>query len=311
MPAEVTVLVGPARSGRTHRFVTEYRGALRSATGPGVASTLWLAPSSRSVATVREQLLADGLTAVLDPGILTFDHLANRVFAALPQPPKVLSPVEQRELLRRVVERLRTNQQLSLFAVAAERASFIELLVDMISELTRHGITAATFAKSIGSRGDRAQHEELSRVYTEYEALLKSHHLCDGEGRHVVVRDAFRSDQFPLANELRLVVADGFTDFTCIQHEILAGLAQRAERLLISLPGDESLAALRQSPIRRSKQRPIRQVGNDVGRVAPIPSTAQSRAHVNETTEMARTRPPGKQHLSPAAGSGHTIASRS
>lgn len=241
MPAEVTVLVGPARSGRTHRFVTEYRSALRSATAPGVASTLWLAPSSRGVAATREQLLADGLTAALDPGILTFNHLANRVFATIARPPKILSAVEQRELIRRVVERLRSKKQLPLFAVAAERASFVDLLVDLFNELTRHGVTAATFTKSIGSRGDPARHEELSRFYTEYEALLTSHQLCDTEGQHAVVRNALRSKDSPLFENLRLVVADGFTDFTCLQLEILAALAQRSSRLLISLPGDDSL----------------------------------------------------------------------
>jgi ATP-dependent helicase/nuclease subunit B len=239
MPAEVTVLVGPARSGKTHRLVALYREALGASPAGNAARAIWLAPSSRSVVDVRQQLLADALAAILEPQILTFDHLAGRVFAALPQPLRILSPIEQRRLVRLVVERAESKQQLNLFAAAARHASFIDLLVDHFSELVRHGITADAFAKSMGARGQRGQHDELSRLYTDYQGLLKTHHLCDAESRHVVVRDALRSADFPLFAKLDLVVADGFTDFTCVQHEILAGLAQRASRVIVSLPGDE------------------------------------------------------------------------
>jgi ATP-dependent helicase/nuclease subunit B len=241
MPAEVAVLIGPARSGRTHRLVTNYRAALNDARTQ-VGRALWLAPSSRGVASVRAQLLAGTATAFLDPAILTFDHLADRVLAALPATPKVLSPVQQRRSLRHIVGRLRDNKQLALYEAASQRDSFVELLVDMIDELTRHDITAATFAKSIGTRGERIQHAELSTIFTEYSVLLSKHHLCDAEGRLAVVRDALRSKDLPLFENLRLVVADGFTDFTCLQLEILAALAQRSHRLLVSLPGDESLS---------------------------------------------------------------------
>ena len=226
--APVTVLIGPARSGKTYRMVQEYREALRRAP---VGQALWLSPTSRSAGTIREQILAANLSAVLDPGIVTFETLADRVLAALPDAPRRLSSVAERELLRQVVDRALTSKSLAVFADAARHASFIDLLKEHFGELKRHGIAPATFAKSSGLRGDRTQHEELSHLYTDYEHLLETHQLTDAEGRHLAVRDALAAAAWPPAVNLKLVVADGFTDFTHTQHEILEHLAATSERL--------------------------------------------------------------------------------
>ncbi|HEY2414621.1 MAG TPA: PD-(D/E)XK nuclease family protein [Pirellulaceae bacterium] len=249
MPAEFTVLVGPARSGKTYRLVRQYRDALESRPAGSVTQAIWLAPSSRSVAAIRQQLLGAGATALLEPRVLTFDHLADRVLTALPQPPRSLSPFQQRSLIRWIVERAEADKQLIAFAAAARHSSFIDLLVDHFGELVRHGITAATFNKSGGTRGDRAQHTELSQLYSGYETLLKKHQLFDHESRHAVVRDALQSNDYTLFTNLDVVVADGFTDFTCLQHEILAALGQRCRHLVISLPGDDGLANSEQPTI--------------------------------------------------------------
>jgi ATP-dependent helicase/nuclease subunit B len=234
--APVTVLTGPARSGKTHRMVQEYREALGRAP---VGQALWLSPTSRSAGTIREQILAANLSAVLDPGIVTFETLADRVLAALPDAPRRLSSVAERELLRQVVDRALTSKSLAVFADAARHASFIDLLKEHFGELKRHGIAPATFAKSSGLRGDRTQHEELSNLYTDYEHLLETHQLTDAEGRHLAVRDALAAAAWPPAVNLKLVVADGFTDFTHTQHEILVQLAATSKRLCITLPGEE------------------------------------------------------------------------
>jgi ATP-dependent helicase/nuclease subunit B len=253
MPAEITVLVGPARSGKTHRLVRQYRDTLQSSPAGSIAQAIWLSTSSRSIDSVWQQLLSGGASAILEPRILSFDRLADRVFASLPRPPKALTPVEQRALVHWVVARAVDGKQLSVFAAAARYTSFIELLVDHFGELVRHGIAAATFAKSIGARGDRTQHAELSRLYTDYEQQLTSHHLCDREGRHAVVRDALKSNELPSLANLELVVVDGFTDFTCLQYEILTALAQQSRQVVISLPGDEGFAgAGEQAALRRS-----------------------------------------------------------
>ena len=64
----------------------------------------------------------------------------------------------------------------------------------------------------------------------------------DKEGRHWAVRDAIARRTIAL-RRARLALADGFTDFTHTQLDVLGELAQRAGRLLISLPGDTTSAS--------------------------------------------------------------------
>jgi ATP-dependent helicase/DNAse subunit B len=249
----VVVLIGPARSGKTHRLLQEYRDVLRATAVGHLGQTLWLSPTAPSAAAIRAQILGADLAAVLEPGIGTFEGLANRVLARLLASPQRMTPILERELLRRVVDRARAAQQLSVFAEAARRSSFIDLVDEHISELKRRGISPAAFAKAIGLRGDRAQHEALSWLYTDYERLLETYGLTDSEGRLSALGGTLATGA-PLGTHLRLVVADGFTDFTHTQHEILRRLAERTDRLCITLPGEEDSTLRGSSAARRARR---------------------------------------------------------
>ncbi len=114
--------------------------------------------------------------------------------------------------------------------------------IEHIDELKRRGVTPAAFTRSIGSRGDPRQHDELAWLYAEYERLCSEHSLADKEGLQWAVRDVLACDA-SLYDDLQIVVADGFTDFTHSQLDILDQLAKRAGRLLISLPHDKGLTS--------------------------------------------------------------------
>ncbi len=69
--------------------------------------------------------------------------------------------------------------------------------------------------------------------------------MYDAEGRFWSARDWLKkTPATPQRDNLRLVVADGFTDFTRTQHEILDLLAQRVEEVFISLPLEPSPSPL-------------------------------------------------------------------
>ena len=240
MPHSHTVLVGPANCGKTHLLVSQYCRVLQ-ASGPRVGRALWLAPTSRAAAAVREELLREGLSACLDPGVTTFDALARRVLTNVAEPPRILPPLASRVLLRRVVSAALDGKQLNHLADAARRSSFVELLQEHIQQLKRHGVPPAAYARSIGSRGDPRLQQELALLYSNYEQLLAEHRLVDTEGCHAALRDALAGDPARWA-ELDIVVADGFADFTHTQLEILAVLARRSGQLLVSLPGEANLS---------------------------------------------------------------------
>lgn len=251
MAPTVHVILGPARCGKTHALLGQYRHALRDAS-PHFGRALWLAPTSRAASAVRQQLLQDGLVACLDPGVTTFDAFTRRTLAALANPPRATSPFQERILLRRVIAAAASGGQLKYLAAMAHRTSFVDLVFEHIQELKRYGVSPAAFARSSGFRGEPKQQRELAVLYDAYEKLLAAHNLADEEGRHFAARDALQNNLM-LYSDLRLVIADGFTDFTHPQLEILAELAARGGRLLVSLPAEEHRSAGRDDLFSKTK----------------------------------------------------------
>src|SRR5688572_12518480 len=95
-----TLLCGPARCGKTHRLLVRYREELSRG---GIGTALWLAPTQRSAAEIRERLLDDGLKACLAPGVMTFDQFARRVVDAGKSPVRPLAGAQQRQLVKRLI----------------------------------------------------------------------------------------------------------------------------------------------------------------------------------------------------------------
>ncbi len=245
MGAEVIVVLGPARAGKTHELVGRYHDALTRERADSLQRLLWLAPSSRAAAAVRDEIIARGTAACLGPGVLTFDELAKLIVAASKLKMRPISPVLERELLRRVIAASLAAGGLEFYAEAAGRAGFVDLLAEHIRELKRRDIRPEAYSRIVANRGQSQPQQELARLYAGYERQRTSHGLADEEGLHWAARDALADGACPRFANLELIVVDGFTDFTRIQHEILRLLAGRARRLMISLPSDAPPTPLR------------------------------------------------------------------
>lgn len=236
--AQVAVVLGPTRAGKTHELLGRYREALAEGRTGGLDRVLWLAPSSRSVTAVRDQFIDRGVDACLSPGITTFDDLADAILSASKNKTRPITPVLQRELLRRVIERAVEDGALEYFTEAAHRSGFVDQLALHIRELKRHDIGPQAYERIATSRDQPPQHQELARLYADYERRLTSDGLVDRESIQLAARDALANNSCQRFQQLDLIVVDGFTDLTRTQHEILHLLATRAHQLIISLPAD-------------------------------------------------------------------------
>jgi ATP-dependent helicase/DNAse subunit B len=234
--AAVAVFAGPARSHKTQQLVALYRTALERAASNGLERALWLAPNGRTAAAVRHDLVRAGCLACLHTGVLTFDDLTAQILIASGSRLKPLDKNLQRDLIRQLVARALEQGQLTFFADAATRSAFVGLLRDHISELKRRNITPGKYAAAATRGANGLEHRELAQLFTDYESLLLEHNLVDDETAHAAARDALAKNKCRRFEQLDLVVADGFTDFTSTQQEIFELLAQRAENLVLSLP---------------------------------------------------------------------------
>ncbi len=229
----ITVLAGPAGSGKTSELLDQYRSALEKLPIGGV---LWLAPTGRSARNVRERLLADGRRACFQPGVTTFARFAEQILLNSSVQIQSIPEGMKRELLARLVLTAKQSGKLRHFTPISETNGFLDQVAGFVSELKRLEIWPEHFEEACRTRGLNDKDRELALIYTEYQKLLVEYQLYDAEGRFWEARDRLEKGQMRPFEKVRFIVADGFTDFTRTQQEILQILASRAEQTLISLP---------------------------------------------------------------------------
>ena len=248
------VLRGPAACGKTTAAVAVYRHFLDPAGRP---TALLVAPNAPAVRYLRRRLLADspGQVAVA-PGVLSFAALAARVLAAAARQPSAvrpgpqgdspksgepaqpMSPFRRHLLLSRIVADLHESGGLAALGAVADTPGLVVALDRAIAELKRAAIEPEDLAKAVGDALDKRS--DLVAVYTAYQRRLQDQGLFDTEGQMWLAREHLRSaaadGPLPGLEGVAAVIADGFTDFTPTQLEILALLARRLGRVVVTLP---------------------------------------------------------------------------
>jgi ATP-dependent helicase/nuclease subunit B len=253
MAARFTVVVGPARSGKTEHLLGLYRAALAGRPAiDALESVLWLAPSQRAAEDVRRRLPTAELPACFAPGILTFAQLADRVLDHAAEEIRPIDARMQRLLIEQLLSEAKEAGRLKHFGPIAETPGLVDLAVEFVRELKRNEIWPDDFARACTNNGRRLdpKNRELHELYNGYQNLLVKQRLYDGEGRLWSARDRLQRGQSRPFERLRLVVVDGFTDLTRTQHEIVDALAERVEAVYVGLVdgGDEQRSELFSKP---------------------------------------------------------------
>jgi ATP-dependent helicase/DNAse subunit B len=220
---------------KTDRLLDRYRAVLLTHP-PGTA--LWLAPTSRAATAIRSRLLGHGLEGCFAPGITTFAGFAESILQRSPQTVRRLSGLAARQLVRQLVDDEFQRGGLKHFGPIAATAGLLDLLCDFIRQMKRLEIWPEQFAAACEQRGFTAKDRELLAIYRAYQQNLVDHDLYDAEGRLWSARDLLHRQP----NSYRFVVADGFSDFTRTEHDILVDLAARAEEVWITLPLEQENA---------------------------------------------------------------------
>lgn len=244
MAAQITVVVGPARSGKSQRLLSAYRSALAAQARPDALDcALWIAPSRRTAEKIRDQLITPEMPACFGANILTFENFADRV---LDHADDEIRPIDERMkklLLEQLIGELHGAGRLQYFAAVAETPGLVELVAAFIADLKRAEIWPDEFEQACKRRARngkwQANDRELHALYAAYQDRLVAHRLYDAEGRSWAARDRLQQGQTRPFQKLKLVVIDGFTDLTQTQQEIVDLLAKHVDQVYLSLLNED------------------------------------------------------------------------
>ena len=231
----VTVLLGPAGSGKTSRAIDAFAHCLRER---GWRSARYLVPTAEHVQQVTEHVLRDrGMSGLLGRPIATFFDFAEDIARQARIASRPLSPVQRYLVLRKIAERTSGPY----FQRAQRFPGFVEALGQQIEELKLAMVRPEQFEARLESLGDRLgpafqqKSRELAALYREYQLdHLERHGVHDPVGLMWHAISALGSDP-SLLDGVELVVLDGFQSFTPVQRRLLELLAGRVKQTIITL----------------------------------------------------------------------------
>ncbi len=233
--SNVRLLIGPAGSGKTARCIQWLR--VRAALEP--LTTCWVVVPDRLQARYFRQRLGQA-GGILGVQVGTFDDLYAEILGRGGRFLALAPEVVLRRLVRLAVRDALGSGHLRHFAPIAERPGFLAVAEEHIAELQREAVSPEELASACAN-GD-AGALELGHVYRAYARRLAQLGVTDLAARTSAAVRLLHTDGRAVA-WLHGLVVDGFDSFEGHQLHSLGALARLLDNLLITLPGDASLAS--------------------------------------------------------------------
>lgn len=227
MPVEL--LIAPPASGKTELCIQKIKQV--QATQP--LTKVWvLVPDRKTAAYFRQRLAASG--GAMGVNIGTYRDLyrdlleRNGIFTS------TLTPALEHRLVQETVEKAFECNELVHYAPIKDKPGFIVALQDCFAELRISYITPDRFLEY--TRTSTPVRHELAVLYDHFVSRLQELNWIDQEGQIWLAISALERDP-QAAADIRLVVADGFSQFTGALRRFLRLLSEQAGEMLITLPG--------------------------------------------------------------------------
>jgi ATP-dependent helicase/DNAse subunit B len=229
MPSEL--LLAPVGAGKTGRALAEIVRLLRDKP----FSKVWvLLPTRRQQDAFRNRLIN------LDPShrvyfnveFFDFYKLYARLLDIAGQPQRELDDTVRVHLLREILTDLRRNGELEVYGRIADKPGFVHVIAQFIYELKQNIIQPDEF----GMASHSAKDHDLAKIYAGYQDKLRKYDLVDREGEGWLALATIASPQYEhIGRDVDLLIVDGFDQFNPLQTQLLALLASRADRALVTL----------------------------------------------------------------------------
>jgi superfamily I DNA/RNA helicase/RecB family exonuclease len=228
-PTGALLLCGPAACGKT----TMVLAAAARCHDRGRSCCIVLAPNLPACDAIRRRMLQSGGGLAVGTRVMTFAALAAAVLGDRGQAPATLSSLDRQLLLRRIIRQLAATGKLPALAPVADTPGLARTIDAAIAELKRAAIEPAQLAKVAAA----PKHRDLAEIYSRYQQALLDAGLFDTEGLMWLARDRLLAHPSgaPGLDGVRAVLADGFTDFTPTQLDMLH-CASRHARVVVTLP---------------------------------------------------------------------------
>jgi len=223
--------LAPAGAGKTARLLALLRELTQSERN--TLPKVWvLLATRRQGLNFRQRLieLDEQEPVYFNIEFFNFYSLNARLLKTAGTPVRRLNNLTRYGLLRRLLAQMLLEDQLEYFHRIADNRGFVSILAELIDELKQASVNVADFAAAAQSEKDK----EIAHIYRRYQAMLRRSDLADVEGEGWLALAKLRKHP-DIASHVDLLLVDGYDQFTIVQAQLLAALAQAIQNVHITL----------------------------------------------------------------------------
>ncbi len=188
-------------------------------------------PTQLQVRAWRRRLAAAG--GAIGVRVMTFDRLYAECLNAAGEAYTELSEPVQYRLIRSILDQVALEHYRPLVSYPG----FVQSLQELFAELKAARVHPEAFTRAVRGLGGEARLSELAQVYAAYQQRLQEQGWADRAGMGWLAVEALGQRAPAVGCDWPLLVVDGFDNFTPIQVALLKVLADRVERMDITLTG--------------------------------------------------------------------------
>ncbi|NSW58353.1 MAG: PD-(D/E)XK nuclease family protein [Armatimonadetes bacterium] len=233
MPAQWIVHL-TTRSGLEGGLVETYRAEAARLGSDGVA----LLTPTQAAAEIARRLVVSGSNAgaLLDPRIMTFPQLADALLVANHTSSRQLTATQRELLVADVLAELAQEPELEYLRATHTCKGTIGAICNLLDELKRGGVSSDDLPELVSKAvPGHPANQAVSLVFARYQDRLQELALYDEPGLFWNALDLLENGKRRPLEDLRVLLLDGFQEFTTTQTRMLEELGNWLERIELRL----------------------------------------------------------------------------
>ncbi|MCS6818179.1 MAG: PD-(D/E)XK nuclease family protein [Blastocatellia bacterium] len=206
---------------------------------------------------VRRIVDGERVTACGELRVFLFDGFVRRFLQEGRQTPLFLEEGERGVIVERLLAELNARGMLRHVREIAHLPGCARSIARLLGELQRADMSAEDFAEFASRTAlTDARDHDVATIYTAYARVLNDIVALDPDGAYRSVLEIFRRrpDLPPWLRETRVLLIEGFFDFTPVQKTLLRYLIERIPKTMVSLVFDPENPSVFQEPLAATLQ---------------------------------------------------------
>ncbi len=233
---------GKSGSGKTHIL---YEELIRQSIAHPERQYLLLVPEQFTLQTQKDLVMLHPGHGIMNIDILSFERLAYRVFDELGvNPGVILDDLGKSMLLKKVASA--HMKELSVYGCHVSRMGFTEQMKSTLSEFYQYRLHPEQLDQLVETaKGNpllACKLQDIATLFRAFEEAMERGSITAEQLLEVLSRNLSRSELIRKST----IVMDGYTGFTPVQYEVIAGCLKHAPKVVVTVTIDPKAEPYRQ-----------------------------------------------------------------